>query len=307
MAKPIPVAPEKLADIAEARRRFPNLTSKLWIQDPMFGSFGVFAGQVWPSHFDGEEGEMIILDATTWGVTYVRQGRAWYMTADDFHHNLRTFPVIEGARRAQGAVRLAEVEIMFLAGAVLASGGAGMVLVLGIEAGKWVAENRENFPRWQRLGRAFLEVRDKLKTRTPTLYDQMTHVFWGQARANFWDSVTAEDVAFLLGQLLVSPGAGLLERTFQTAWKSMAKAALTVLKRVGVRGLIVTGKAVALTAAEASATADSIIEGLRGSGSVFDAMKIDVIRKEVLAHPTEVFEALQILQTAVSEAETMGR
>jgi hypothetical protein len=131
----------------------------------------------------------------------------------------------------------------------------------------------------------------------------LSAAFWDEVGSNVWSSISAEDVAFLIGQLVVSPGLGVLRKSFEVAWKSVAKAAALVLSRVAVRAGMVAVKTIPYTLAEIKATADGIIEALEASGKALGGVIHERIRMEVSQQTQAVVEALEILQKAVSEAQ----
>jgi hypothetical protein len=307
--KPRFVMADELRKLAELHALYPNVRHWMLIQDSFFGSFHVKPGQVWPNRLNGQEGKMTILHASTYGVYYEQQGKVYYSTAEDFQNNLRVYGFIEGARRAEGMVYLVKLEITFIMGAVAASGSAGLAIYLLTDAGMFWDAHAKDFPKWKIQGKAFREARSILKKHTPLLYEKLYLLFKEAVNDNFWDTVSAEDIAFLLGQLVVSPGVGWLAKTFESTLKVLLKALGTVLLRLGVRSFIILLKSVPHTLAEIRAKmipfSEVTIKTLKDLGVPISLAEARAITEEMIQNWQDVLKAFQILKDAYDEVEKL--
>jgi hypothetical protein len=307
--KPRLVTADELRKVAELQARYPNIRRRMLIQDAFFGSFYVEPGQVWPNRLNGQEGKMTILDAGTYGIYYEQKGKAYYSTAQDFQNNLRVYGPIEGARRAEGMVYLVKLEVTFIMGALAAASYAGLAVYLLTDAGMFWDAHAKDFPRWKIQIKAFREARRILKKHAPQLYEKLYSLFKQAVYDNFWDTISEEDIAFLVGQLVVSPGLGWLAKTFEPTWKVLLRALGTVLLRLGVRSFIVLAKSIPQTLAEIKVKmvplAEALIKALKDLGVPINTAEDKSITEEMIQNAQEVLKAFQILKDAYDEVEKL--
>ncbi len=254
----------------------------------------VKAGQTWLA----TDGARLIWSASSMQVVYSINGRFFVQKASGFRGEVTTYPLIEGARRAAPMARLAEIEMKLLMGLVAGASGAGFAAVVGTELLAFVAENRDNFEKWQRQLRVVLEVRSALRAVAPTLYDKMFSAvlkqMWKDVKGQLPDSVTAETVAFGVGVVIGSVGKAATKGKF-----SVLGVLYVVLQQIVIRfGLNVAPHAVKLSVVEYGKLAQEVMRTLKEVGVVLTEGDAKKILDEAAKHPREIIATFEKLRGA---------
>src|SRR5215831_15551232 len=126
------------------------------------------------------DGYRFVWSADSMIVIYSLKGKFYGQGSTGFINELRTAPIIEGARRAEFMAKVAEVEMKFLMGIVAGSSGVGFGIVISVEVSEFMVENRENFDKWKRQLEAILKAREYLKRNAPTIYDKLFNAVLNQ-------------------------------------------------------------------------------------------------------------------------------
>ena len=266
----------------------------------------LFLGGIWGEVGAGQtvlasDGKRFIWSANGLHVVYSSGGRFYGQSARGFANEVRTAPLIVGARGAAFMARVAEVEMKLMMGIVAGASGVGFATVVGTEVAQFTVENRNNFAKWSRSFKAFLQAREILRNKVPRLYDKVFNAIldrvWKDWRSKLGGSVTAEIVAFGVGVIIGSAGKYAAEGVF-----SMLKVALIVLEQIVIRfSLGVAPTAFVHTTQEYKKFADSLISSLPGAGIALTDADVRAVVEEVKRNPNEVRRAFEILKTGFGQ------
>jgi hypothetical protein len=247
------------------------------------------------------DGKRFIWSANGLNVVYSSGGRFYSQSAQGFANEIRTAPIIVGARGAEFMARVAEVEMKLMMGIVAGASGLGFAAVVGTEVAQFTVENRNNFAKWSRWFKAFLQAREILQNKVPRLYDKVFNAIldrvWKDWKSKLSGGVTAEIVAFGVGVILGSAGKAAAEGAF-----SLLKVALVVLEQIVIRfSLGVAPTAFLHTTQEYRKFAESLLSALRGAGIALNDADVQAIVTEVKRSPNEVKRAFEILKAGFGQ------
>jgi hypothetical protein len=139
---------------------------------------------------DGK-GAVIFLD----GLDLYEQDRSAFLQSEFLDSLAR------GAARALPMAELAKIEMEFLQG-IFVPGGIGLVVSLA-KVGLFAAANKQRLETAYASATALSEYVGEFKSRYPRLYAKVKETAWGALTfESFIKSVSAEDIAFLVGRIL---------------------------------------------------------------------------------------------------------
>lgn len=272
-------------------------------------------GGIWGQLGSGQsvmasDGLRFIWSADNVAVIYSQAGKFFMQSASGFSGEVRTAPIIEAGRRSMFMARVAEVEMKVLTGILAGASTVGFAAVIGTEVLEFVMENRENFGKWNRQLKAFLQARAYLKAHAPVLYDKVFDAILRQVykdvKSNLPHAVTPDIVGFGVGVVIGSVGKKAAAGRF-----SLLSIAFVVLEQLVIRfSLGVAPGAIKLTEQEYSKMATQIITQMRTAGVILHDADVRKILDEVQRHPREVREALDLLRSAFqshAKVQAVGR
>jgi hypothetical protein len=247
------------------------------------------------------DGYRFVWSADSMMVIYSLKGKFYGQGSRGFVNEIRTAPIIEGARRAEFMVKIAEVEVKFLMGIVAGSSGVGFAIVVGVEVAEFMVENRENFGKWKNQLEAVLKAREYLKKSTPTIYDKLFNAVLKQlykdTKAQIPDAITAETVAFGVGVVLGTVGKKLANGKF-----SILALVFVILEQIVIRFLLnVAPETFKLTSKEYQKIAEEIIAKAREAGVALQEGDVKKIIEEARQHPQEIKQAYEMMKNAFEE------
>jgi len=247
------------------------------------------------------DGYRFVWSADSLTVIYSLKGKFYGQNSKGFINEVRTAPIIEGARQAEFMAKVAEVEMKFLMGIVAGSSGIGFAIVIGVEVSEFVVENRENFGKWKNQLEAVLKAREYLKKYAPTIYDKLFNAVLNQlykdTKAKIPEAITPETVAFGVGVVLGTVGKKMAKGKF-----SILALVVIILEQIVIRFLLNVGpEAFKLTANEYKQMADEIIKKAREAGVLLQEGDVKKIIEEARQHPQEIKKAYDMLKGAFEE------
>jgi hypothetical protein len=295
--QPVLITPDKLRTLS------PSTQTKLYLGG-IWGS--VESGQTWLA----TDGRRTVISANSVNVLYLLTGSKkpggnviYAQSAEGFRGEVTTYPLIEGARRAEKIARIAEFETHVLMGAFSVSSGGALALVMGLDALDFCVKNQANFSKWGRMLTAVLATRTVLKRHAPTLYDKLIEATLIAVGTTAVDSLrnlpeaAAKDpkiVARLVGTILGKLGQKVLtERA--GALKTIFAA---VLLPLATKALGAIPGAVQITLDDRTQAASSIITALERSDVTLSAEDARKIVDEMAAKPNELRGSLEELRRA---------
>jgi hypothetical protein len=269
----------------------------------------LYIGGIWGSIKAGQtvlasDGYRFVWCADNLTVIYSNKGKFYGQNSQGFVNEVRTAAATEAGRRAQFMAKVAEIEMKLLMGIVAGTGVAGFAIVVGVEIGGFVLENRENFAKWQKQLEAVLKARESLKKYAPTTYDKLFNAVLGQVykdtKAKIPDSVTPEAVAFGIGVVIGSVGKKVITGKF-----TVLGLVFVIIQQLAVRfALNVVPEALKLTGEDYQKMAQEIIAKARNAGVTIHDLDAKKIVEEARQHPREIKEAYEILRGAFEELRT---
>ena len=274
----------------------------------MGGIWGdVRAGQTWLAH----DGKRFIVSASNGvGIFFIlaqatdptKTGKIFYQSCAGFKGDVTTYPLSEGARRAEHWVRIGEIEMNVLMGIAAACSGIGFIALLGTDLLSFITKNKDNFGKWAAAVGVALAVRDVLKKHAPTLYDKLIDAALLSAATAVGGSITSIPSAIANDPKVIGRAAGAIVGKLG---KKAATARLTALSAIWIllstfllKALSAVPGAVAISVEEKTLTANQIIEKLRSSGVTLSLEDARKIVDEVAAHPRELQDSLRKLREA---------
>jgi hypothetical protein len=247
------------------------------------------------------DGRRFIWSADSLTVIYSLHGDFYIQSGKGFANEIRTAPVIEGARGAEFIAKVGEAEIKLLMGIVAGSSGVGFALIIGTEVAEFVAENYDKFAKWKSQLESVLKAREELRAIAPITYDKLFNAVLSQvykdSKGQLVDSITPNTVAFGVGVILGSVGKKLAAGKF-----SLLGLLVVILEQLAVRFLLnVAPEALKLTAKEYERLAEQIVQKARTAGVSVSEGDAQKIIEEARRHPQEIKQAYDILQSAFDE------
>ncbi len=258
-------------------------------------------------------GGKLLVSATQTGVYYTQGSSLYQMWAPDFVRDMWLNGISEGARRAEGMVRLAKLEFEILI--ALFVPWWGVALLGALEAIQAADANRPQIAKLREAIPKFSTQRAEFKQRYPTFYDKF---FWhclGEVVTHIPEGVQVEDVAYMLGRIAGTQGlSGAFAKALKTGTVVTAK---TIAKIVAEYVILVSllhapgiaGRAAKAAARDTAAMAKAAAETQKGLGDIGIDVSMDeakTIAAEIVeaGDPTELLQGLQ--QSTQDMADAFG-
>jgi hypothetical protein len=247
------------------------------------------------------DGYRFVWSADSMIVIYSLGGQFYGQGSRGFVNEIRTAPIIEGARRAEFMVKLAEVEMKFLMGIVAGASGIGFAIVIGVEVAEFMVENRENFAKWESQLEAVLRAREYLKKYTPTIYDALFYTVLKQVyrdtKAQIPEAITAQTVAFGVGVIFGTIGKKLVQGKF-----SILSLVFVILEQLVIRFALNVGPgALQIVSNEYQSMAAEIIQKARDAGVTLPEGDVKKIIEEARQHPQEIKQAYEMMKSSFEQ------
>ena len=269
----------------------PNLSTETTVF--IGGMFGFAkSGQTWIA----SDGKRFIWSADGLQVIYSQDGKFFAQSPRGFRNEVVTYPFVAAGRSAAPWVVVAQTEMKLLMGIVAGASGVGFAIVIGVEITEFIAENHEDFAKWENQAEVCWKARAILKAHCPVLYDKVFNAVLKQIFKDVWsnlpDSVTPQVVFFGIGVVIGSVGKKIASGKF--TWGAVI---FVVVEQLFIR--LFTGvvpKAIQITETEYRKMADEIMKQLQTAGVMLQDADMRKIVQEVQAHPEEVKRAFDLMK-----------
>jgi len=293
-----------------------KINNFMWINSP------VVAGRL----FLTTQGKRLILEANRNRVIYVLlkagkdNNKIFIQPSKGFIADVIYFPYEETGRRLQPIKKLAEYEIQFLIGVFSTTSWGAFGLVLGMDVLEFTVNNKDNFPRWNRIIQACITTRKDIVKYAPTLYDKLVYStllfawegtsFAGEKKGSIASTVA---VAALEDPKVAGRGAGIIIGKLGAGVAdgkiSVLSAIWTVLFAASTKLLVALPSAIKQTAenvkeatlSEKKDIAEKILSIVRKSDINITKDEALVIADEVITHRKELVTSFKTLSEAFKE------